>query len=59
LSATLNRNHQYDMQKTREDMVFEVAKAALKHAGILREDVGTVVTASSDYLDGRTIPTSS
>jgi len=47
--------HQYDMQKTREDMVFEVAKAALKHAGILREDVGTVVTASTDYLDGRTI----
>jgi len=48
-------HHQYDMQKTREDMVFEVAKAALKHAGILREDVGTVVTASTDYLDGRTI----
>ena len=48
-------HHQYDMQKTREDMVFEVANAALKNAGILREDVGTVVTASTDYLDGRTI----
>ena len=48
-------HHQYDVQQTREDMVFEVARAALKHAGILREDVGTVVTASTDYLDGRTI----
>ena len=47
--------HQYDMLKTREDMVFEVCKAALAHAGILREELDTVVTASTDYLDGRTI----
>ena len=47
--------HQYDVDKTREDMVFDVCKDALKNAGILREDVGTVVTASTDYLDGRTI----
>jgi len=48
-------HHQHNMQKTREDMVFEVCKEALHHAGILREDLDTVITASSDFLDGRTI----
>ena len=48
-------HHQYNMQKTREDMVFEVCKGALRHADILREDLDTVVTASTDFLDGRTI----
>ncbi len=47
--------HQADMPKTREDMVFDVVKEALGSAGILREKVDTVVTASSDFLDGRTI----
>ncbi len=47
--------HQYDMQKTREDMVFAVAKEALRNAGIAREDLDTVITASTDFLDGRTI----
>lgn len=48
-------HHQHDMQKTREDMVFEVAKEALRNAGIAREDLDTVITASTDFLDGRTI----
>jgi len=48
-------HHQHDMQKTREDMVFEVAKEALRDAGIAREDLDTVITASTDFLDGRTI----
>lgn len=48
-------HHQHNMQKTREDMVFEVCKEALHHAGILREDLDTVITASTDFLDGRTI----
>ncbi len=47
--------HEYDMPKTREDMVFDVVKEALRNTGILREDVDTVMTASTDYLDGRTI----
>jgi len=47
--------HQENMQKTREDMVFDVCKEALSNAGILREDLDTVITASTDYLDGRTI----
>jgi 3-oxoacyl-[acyl-carrier-protein] synthase III len=48
-------HHQHNMQKTREDMVFEVCREALHHADILREDLDTVVTASTDFLDGRTI----
>jgi len=47
--------HQHDIQMTREDMVFEVAKGALRSASISREDVDTVITASTDFLDGRTI----
>ena len=47
--------HQYDMPKTREDMVFEVCRAALEHAGVSRAEVGSVVGASTDFLDGRTI----
>lgn len=44
-----------DIEKTREELVFEVAKSALEDAGIERKDVCTVVTASTDFLDGRTI----
>ncbi len=47
--------HQWDMPKTREDMVFEVAKGAAEMAGVTREEIDTVINASSDYLDGRTI----
>ena len=47
--------HQADMQKTREDMVFEVAKAAVKMAGITREEIGATINASGDLYDGRTI----
>ena len=48
-------HHVGNMRKTREDMVFEVAREAFRSAGILREELDTVVTASSDFLDGRTI----
>ncbi len=48
-------HHQSDLPKTREDLVFDVVKEALKKADILREDLGTVVTSSTDFLDGRTI----
>nr|MDO8080252.1 thiolase family protein [Candidatus Freyarchaeota archaeon] len=47
--------HQGNMPMTREDMVFEVAKGAAEMAGITREDLDTVINASNDYLDGRTI----
>ncbi|MFO8056464.1 MAG: thiolase family protein [bacterium] len=47
--------HEHNMQKTREDMVFDVVKEALRNTGIMRDDVDTVLTASTDYLDGRTI----
>ncbi|MHA1209930.1 MAG: thiolase family protein [Candidatus Freyarchaeota archaeon] len=48
-------HHQADIPMTREDMVFEVAKGAAEMAGISREDIDTVINASNDYLDGRTI----
>ncbi len=44
-----------DAEKTREESVFEVAKAAMENAGVEREEVGTVISASTDFLDGRTI----
>lgn len=43
------------MLKKQEKSVFEVAKTALEGAGISREDVDTVISASTDFLDGRTI----
>ncbi len=48
-------NLEWDAEKTREETVFEVAKSALENAGVSREDVGTVISASTDFLDGRTI----
>lgn len=48
-------HHQAGIPMTREDMVFEVAKGAAEMAGISREDIDTVINASNDYLDGRTI----
>ncbi len=44
-----------DIEKTREEAVFEVARAALQSTGITREEVDTVISASTDFLDGRTI----
>lgn len=48
-------SHEADIDKTRDMMVFETVKEALDNAGISREDVGTVINASNDMLDGRTI----
>ncbi len=45
----------WDLEMTREEMVFEAASRALQNAGIDREDVCTVISASTDFLDGRTI----
>lgn len=47
--------HEADMKKTREEMVFDVSKGAIEDAGITREDLDTVINASNDLLDGRTI----
>jgi acetyl-CoA C-acetyltransferase len=48
----------YDVEMTREESVFAAAKGALKDAGLEREDIDTVVSASSDFYDGRTISNS-
>ncbi len=44
-----------DADNSRELQVLQVATEALKKAGLKREDLSTVVGASNDYLDGRTI----
>jgi acetyl-CoA C-acetyltransferase len=46
---------EWDAEKTREEAVFEVTREAMRRAGVEREDVGTVISASTDFLDGRTI----
>jgi len=46
---------EWDAEKTREEAVFEVAKGAMRNAGVEREDIDTVISASTDFLDGRTI----
>ncbi len=38
-----------------EELIFEAAAAALADAGITRADIGTVVMAGADQLDGRSI----
>jgi acetyl-CoA C-acetyltransferase len=48
----------HDIEMTREESVFEAARGALKSAGLEREDIDAVISASSDYYDGRTISNS-
>ena len=44
-----------DVDASREILVLEAAAGALRSAGISRDDLDTVVTATNDYMDGRTI----
>ncbi|MEM2177139.1 MAG: thiolase family protein [Archaeoglobaceae archaeon] len=44
-----------DVEMTREESVFYTAKSALKNAGLERSEIDTVISASSDFYDGRTI----
>ena len=44
-----------DADNSRELQVLQVAREALAMAGLKREDLSTVIGASNDYLDGRTI----
>jgi acetyl-CoA C-acetyltransferase len=37
------------------DLVFDVTRAALDDAGLTIDDIGSVVTVSNDFFDGRTI----
>src|SRR3989338_6580956 len=41
--------------ETYADLVYEVADQALKDAGMDISELGNIVTASNDFLDGRTI----
>jgi acetyl-CoA C-acetyltransferase len=47
--------YEEDADASREMLTLRAAREALVSAGLKREDVSTVVTATNDYLDGRTI----
>jgi acetyl-CoA C-acetyltransferase len=44
--------HGYHPEENLRDMVFDVTRRVLDEVGIEREEIGTVVTASSDYWQG-------
>ncbi|MCX8152704.1 MAG: thiolase family protein [Archaeoglobaceae archaeon] len=44
-----------DIEMTREESVFISTKSALKSVGLERNEIDTVISASSDFFDGRTI----
>ncbi|OFW59386.1 MAG: hypothetical protein A2W01_08880 [Candidatus Solincola sediminis] len=47
--------YEEDADASREILVLRAAREALASAGLSRDDIGTVITANNDYLDGRTI----
>jgi len=44
-----------DLVTTRERMTFELSSGLFDDLGITRDDVGTYIIATNDFLDGRTI----
>ena len=47
--------YEANKDSSREKMVFDAAKSTLRSAGLSKADVDTIVSASNDYQDGRTI----
>ena len=39
----------------RYDLIYETVRGALDSAGLKKKDVSTVISATNDYYDGRTI----
>ncbi len=44
-----------DIQASPYEMIFEAVRGALDHAGLKRDDISTVVSATNDFFDGKTI----
>ncbi len=44
-----------DMNKGRYESIFDVVRGALDNAGLKKKDITSVVSATNDYYDGRTI----
>ena len=44
-----------DLETTRERLTFDLTRGLLDDLGIEREDVGTFIICTNDFLDGRTI----
>jgi acetyl-CoA C-acetyltransferase len=49
------RFEKQNLAKTAYDLVFEMTRSALDDAGLTLADIGSVVTVSNDFVDGRTI----
>jgi acetyl-CoA C-acetyltransferase len=47
-----------DANYGRYEMIFEAVRGALNSAGLKKKDITTVVSATNDYYDGRTISNS-
>ncbi|MBN2026458.1 MAG: thiolase family protein [Actinobacteria bacterium] len=45
----------FDLETTRERLTFDLTRGLLDDLGIEREDVGTFIICTNDFLDGRTI----
>ncbi len=43
------------IDQTYSELVFEVVKKLLDDLGITKDDIGSVITSSNDFNDGRTI----
>jgi len=44
-----------DADYGRYEMIYEAVRSALDHAGLKKKDITTVISATNDYYDGRTI----
>ncbi|MHA1293781.1 MAG: thiolase family protein [Promethearchaeota archaeon] len=44
-----------DANYGRYEMIFEAVRGAINHAGLKKKDISTVISATNDYYDGRTI----
>ena len=44
-----------DANYGRYEMIFEAVRGAIDQAGLKKKDISTVISATNDYYDGRTI----
>ena len=44
-----------DSNYGRYEMIFEAVRGAIDQAGLKKKDISTVISATNDYYDGRTI----
>jgi acetyl-CoA C-acetyltransferase len=50
--SVVQTNHGWGLGETVRELVYEVTKRAIREAGLTRDDIGTVITSSSDFWQG-------